>query len=115
MKRVKPIAIAIINSWKKFCKSINNTRDSARLSKVLDKGHSNPTNVKRVDGSWSESVDILLKDILYTDVRKDLITPEYIAWAIGSFSPNKSLVIDGILPKMLQSAWFDDADANNLS
>lgn len=121
----KAIAIAKKNSWSEFCESINNTRDSARLSKVLAKGHQNPTYVKRDDDSWSESsaesLEILLnthfpgcKDVTseddiqcnrsYSDIGNDIISPERIVWAINSFSPYKSPGLDGILPKMLQSS-----------
>ena len=121
----KAISAAKRNSWKEFTQSIDNTRDTARLSKILAKGHVNPAYVKRDDGSWSESSEESL-DILFNthfpgckeaplsvDVASspplslsergnDIITPERLAWAIGSFSPYKSPGFDGIMPIMLQ-------------
>ena len=119
----KAISVAKRDSWKEFCQSIDNTRDTARLSKVLAKGHSNPAYIKRDDGSWSESSEESLNILLDThfpgsessildesattlnpsDCGRDIITPERLAWAIGSFSPYKSPSLDGIIPKMLQS------------
>ncbi|XP_065362012.1 uncharacterized protein LOC135955586 [Calliphora vicina] len=78
----KAIVVAKRNSWRSFCESIDNTKDSARLSRILAKGQSNPTYIKRKDDSWSESsaesLDILLnthfpgcKDVA-TDIEREV-------------------------------------------
>lgn len=122
----KAIATAKIRSWSEFCGSMESTKDTARLSRIMAKGHSNPTYVKRDDGTWSnssaESLEILLKthfpgcentpgevrtlSTQYSDTNgmEDIISPDRISWAINSFSPYKSPGPDGIIPKMLQSA-----------
>lgn len=120
----RAIVIAKRNSWRSFCESIDNTKDSARLSKVLAKGQSNPAYIRRKDNSWSESsaesLDILLethfpgcKDVdeesgresrTPSEIGSDIISQERISWAMDSFSPYKSPGPDGILPRMLQSA-----------
>lgn len=113
------------NSWRNFCESIDSTKDTARMRKILSKTTSVPSYIRTPDDRWTESSeetnDILvnthfpgcLKEPLSTikevpidqeitlDSRK-LITIPKILWAIHSFEPYKSAGIDGIIPKMLQ-------------
>ncbi|XP_036343580.1 uncharacterized protein LOC118752829 [Rhagoletis pomonella] len=112
-KYKKAIRDAKEASWREFCESIEDTKESARLSKILAKGHSEPTYIKRSDGPWTESdgesLDILLNthfpgckiDVVETDapehiptlsedLLKELLEREKIKFAIFSFLPYKS-------------------------
>ncbi|XP_073819067.1 uncharacterized protein [Musca autumnalis] len=48
----KAIARAKKQSWIEFCGALDSTKDTARLSKFMAKGHSNPTYIKRNNGTW---------------------------------------------------------------
>ena len=121
----KAIRAAKKESWREFCSSIESTRDSARLSRVLSKDHSMASWVKKPDGTWTATAEESLELLLNThfpgcsayesergNIRRsqynpqhlanEIITKEKVAWAIKSFSPFKSPGPDGIIPKMLQ-------------
>lgn len=125
----KAVRTAKSKNWHEYCEAIENTRDSARLSKILSKEHSNPSFLKRDDGTWThsaaETLQLLVEAHFPGSIESDevvtnagdqtnveslegwlnaLITKERITWAIDSFSPYKAAGPDGIFPKMLQES-----------
>lgn len=110
--------------WRRYCESIESTKDTARLRKILSKTHNSPAFIMNSEGKWAESSretnEILLdthfpgsKDCssieqtptneLYTNnMGSQLVTCEKVLWAINTFDPYKSAGPDGIIPKMMQ-------------
>lgn len=110
-------------TWGSYCGSIETLKESCRLTKILSKDHTNPSLVRRLDGSWTESPEQSLTSLLDTHfpdsgtgtsgessaegledeaTADTLIKIDSIVWAVNSFSPYKSPGPDGILPIMLQ-------------
>lgn len=113
-------------SWEHFCESIDNLKDSCRLGKILSKDHTNPSFIRRLDGTWTESSEQTIQTLMETHfpgcrdisdqlpittveeitpnpgIIEHIVTEEKISWAISSFSPYKSPGPDGIIPIMMQ-------------
>lgn len=83
----------------------------AKLQKVQDKKHSNPTKgtLERDDGSFTESKEEAVKVLLQTYFPYSCISqveiifnPSRVMWALDSLKPFKSPGVDGIFPTLLQ-------------
>ncbi|KAH8368567.1 hypothetical protein KR200_006474, partial [Drosophila serrata] len=121
----KAVGKAKKESWQNYCESLEGIKDTARVSKILAKGHISPTLINRADGSATTTIEESLELLVDTHfpgslressepvegtssqmdtLTKDIITTERIQWAIDSFDKYKSPGPDGLLPAMLQSA-----------
>jgi hypothetical protein len=120
-------------TFKEFSESINDVNEAARLRKVLSKGPTTASNIRRPDESWTESdketLDLLMNthfpgckdydpnEASNDDAQRDqetenrrketankIVTKEKVEWAIRTFSPYKSAGMDGVSPIMLQKS-----------
>lgn len=122
----KAIRDAKKQSWMDYCQSIESTKDSARLSKILSKGHSNPSFLRAPDGTWTassaECLELLInthfpgcvdtndnseagishEPLISREEISSILTNQKVQWAVNSFAPYKSPGLDGIMPIMLQ-------------
>ena len=107
-------------------KEIETIKDTSRLRKMMSKQKNVPGNIKRSNGTWTESAKETLEALFEThfpgcnlntkifsreslchetttsDMDYGLVTVEKIKWAISTFVPYKSPGLDGIYPIMLQ-------------
>jgi ribonuclease HI len=118
-------------SWRSKMSELDNTKETARLLKILENGSAGQIGtLVKTDGSFTssqeESTDLLMRthfpDCLVVDPSdqhqnsfnpsedsnpeeiEDTISIEKISWAIQSLSPFKSPGEDGIFPALLQKA-----------
>lgn len=123
----KAIRLAKRTSWRKFCESIESTTEASRLRKIMSKGTTVPSDVRRNDGTWTSTSEELLENLLDThfpgcsgveenttsprvqpavdgnwDLISSIVNRRKTKWAIRSCSPYKSAGLDGIRPIMLQ-------------
>lgn len=116
---------AMRSSWHSFCESIEGTRETARLRRVLSKTKDTPSQILKANGTWTEDSDEILSLLLDThfpvpsstatpvgnwdiptdtDTGVNMITKDRVGWALKSFGPFKSPGPDGIYPALLQEA-----------
>ncbi|XP_055842465.1 uncharacterized protein LOC129909400 [Episyrphus balteatus] len=104
-------------SWEEYCHSIEDIKDSARLSKVLSREHTNPSFLKKLDGSWTispaESLELLMtthfpgcedntSEVKINPTLLSLTTEHVYSLITRENIENKSPGPDGILPIKLQ-------------
>lgn len=118
---------AMRTSWHSFCDSIESTKETARLRRILSKTKETPSQILKTDGTWTEDSDEILSLLLYThfpestsltvpinegyansdtdmDTGTGMVTRERVQWALKSFDPYKSPGPDGVFPILLQEA-----------
>lgn len=124
---------AMREDFRKFTERLDNTKDIARLQKLLESGPSKQiSSLEREDGTFTRNIDETISELMKTHFpdckikRQDDLNPQIlegrhksaaeiqqildctelhkILWAIRSFSPYKAPGDDDIFPAMLQKA-----------
>ena len=117
------------SAWRRFCESVEETPEAARLQKVLSKEHSNGVGLlRKPDGVLTKNRSDTLEHLLQTHFPGSILsertrdqtpncvlnisranslsgvifTPDKVRWAVHSFKPFKSPGGDGIFPILLQ-------------
>lgn len=103
-----------------FCESIDSTKESSRLRKILSK--TVPSYILTQDNKWTEPSEETNNISIFPGCSSSsfgysnelqgcindifelvkLITEQKVLWTIHSFEPYKDAGLDGIIPKMLQ-------------
>ena len=115
--------------WKKFCASVESTKEAARMNKIINNLSNNNEkldNVYKPDNTLTNNPTDTLNTMIDTHFKKDptptsdyeithttppkilmdkIYDPARIDKAVNDFEPDKSPGPDGIKPIMLQKAW----------